>query len=201
MKRYKQFCGLAKTLDLVGSRWTLLIVRDLLLGPRRYGEIRANLPGLTTNLLAARLKEMEENGIVEKLSLHGVQLYALTDRGQDLEPAILALGAWGGPCMASGPEAQDRLDLRWGILSIKRRYQGQGEGHIALQVGERVFDLRFSQSLLDFQEREAITPQATIRGSLEQVRGWLFMGAPFEALQIQGSVQAAHSFRQAFGLP
>lgn len=201
MKRYNQYCGLAKTLDLIGGRWTLLIVRDLLLGPRRYGEIRANLPGLTTNLLAARLKEMEDNGILEKLHLHGVKLYGLTERGAALEPAILALGAWGGPCMIDGPGPQDRVDLRWGMLSLKRRYRGEEEGHVGLQAGDRSFDLRFSPTALNFQEREAITPQATLQGSLNEVRHWMFMGGPFEALTVRGSMPAAESFRRAFGLP
>lgn len=201
MKRYNQYCGLAKTLDQVGGRWTLLIVRDLLLGPRRYGEIRANLPGLTTNLLAARLKEMEGHGILEKLDLHGVTLYGLTERGQALEAGILALGAWGGPCMVGGPSPSDRVDLRWGILSLKRRYRGEEEGHIGLKAGERCFDLRFSQTTLNFQEREAITPQASVLGSLDQVRHWLFMGGPFEVLTVQGARPAVESFRRAFGLP
>jgi DNA-binding HxlR family transcriptional regulator len=201
VKRYQQYCGLAKALDVVGGRWTLLIVRDLLLGPRRYGEIRGSLPGLTTNLLASRLKEMEEAEILHKTSLHGMQLYALTERGRELEPAILALGAWGWERMQGGPEADDRLDLRWGILSMKRRYSGRESGHVCLIAGERRFDMRFSPELLDFQEREAIDASARIQGSLEQVRAWLFMGASFEPLKVQGDLSAVARFRSGFGLP
>lgn len=201
MKRYQQYCGLAKALDVVGGRWTLLIIRDLLLGPRRYGEIRASLPGLTTNLLAARLKEMEEAEILGKTTLHGMQLYALTERGRELEPAILALGGWGWKRMQGGPEEDERLDLRWGILSMKRRYSGAESGHVCLIAGERSFDLRFSPELLDFQERQAIDASAQIQGSLEEVRAWLFMGASFDPLVVTGDPSAVTRFRSGFGLP
>ena len=200
MKRYQQYCGLAKALDVVGARWTLLIVRDLLLGPRRYGEIRGGLPGLTTNLLAARLREMEEAEILEKTSLHGVQLYALTARGRELEPAVLALGAWGWQRMHGGPEEGDRVDLRWGILSMKRRYSGEGSGHVCLRAAERCFDLRFSPELLDFQEREAIEAPAQVQGGLEQVRAWLFMGGSMDTLAVRGDIETIARFRSAFGL-
>ena len=71
LRSYHQFCGLARALDRVGERWTLLLVRNLLLGPRRYGELLDGLPGITTNLLAKRLKELEEQGIIERVPAAG----------------------------------------------------------------------------------------------------------------------------------
>src|SRR5689334_7180685 len=97
-RSYKQFCGLAKALDVVGERWTLLLVRDLILGPRRYGDLLNGLPGLTTNLLASRLKEMEATGLIEKRKLPAPAssvVYQLTKPGKELEPAVMALAAWG----------------------------------------------------------------------------------------------------------
>lgn len=97
-RRYGQFCGIAFALDVVGERWTILIIRDLVLGPKRFKDLLAGLPGIATNLLAQRLKEMEENGLIEKVTLPrpaGSRAYRLTAMGESLEPAIMALGRWG----------------------------------------------------------------------------------------------------------
>ncbi|MFI5613410.1 winged helix-turn-helix transcriptional regulator [Amycolatopsis sp. NPDC051903] len=100
MKRraFGQYCGLARALELVGERWALLILRDLTVRPRRYTDLLTGLPGIPTNVLSTRLKELEESGIVERRVAPAPQrgiIYALTPVGQELEPAILALGRWG----------------------------------------------------------------------------------------------------------
>lgn len=95
---YGQFCGLARGLELVGERWALLIVRDLLVGPRRYTDLRNGLPRIPTNILSARLKELEAAGLVERRVRprpDGSVVYALTERGAGLEETVLALGRWG----------------------------------------------------------------------------------------------------------
>src|ERR1051325_9686773 len=96
-RSYAQYCGLAKALDVVGERWTLLVVRNLLLGPLRYSELLGGLPGTTTTLLARRLKEMEEHGLLERIRAagEGGQAYRLTEVGRALEPAVHPLGRWG----------------------------------------------------------------------------------------------------------
>src|SRR3954470_21522797 len=95
-RSYDQYCGLARALDVLGERWTLLVVRNLLLGPQRYSELLRGLPGITTNLLAKRLREMEEAEILERLAdAPGAHSYRLTTRGMEPEPAIHALGRWG----------------------------------------------------------------------------------------------------------
>ncbi|EWM18692.1 helix-turn-helix domain-containing protein [Kutzneria sp. 744] len=97
-RQFGQHCGLARALELVGERWALLIVRDLLVRPRRYTDLQHALPGRPTNVLSARLKELERAGIVERQIAPAPQrgvLYTLTDTGRELEPAILALGRWG----------------------------------------------------------------------------------------------------------
>src|SRR3954471_12257937 len=92
-RSYNQFCGLARALDIVGERWTMLVVRNLLLGPQRYSELMRGLPGITTNLLAKRLREMEDLGLIERVP--DAEAYRLTPRGAALEPAVHALGRWG----------------------------------------------------------------------------------------------------------
>ncbi|MEV0650718.1 helix-turn-helix domain-containing protein [Phytomonospora sp. NPDC050363] len=107
-RAYGQFCGLAHALELIGERWALLIVRDLLVGPRRFSDLRRGLPRIPTNILSARLKELEHNGIVTRRVLPrpaSAVVYQLTEYGADLEPAVLILGRWGARSMLQpGPE-------------------------------------------------------------------------------------------------
>ncbi|QIQ06082.1 winged helix-turn-helix transcriptional regulator [Streptomyces liangshanensis] len=100
MKRrdYGQYCGLARAMELVGERWALLVIRDLAAQPQRYTDLLNGLPGIPTNVLSTRLKELEQAGLVERRIAPAPQRsvqYALTPVGQDLEPAILSLGRWG----------------------------------------------------------------------------------------------------------
>ena len=92
---YGQYCGVTRALELVGERWALLIVRDLLVGPRRYGELAGGLPRIPSNILAARLKELQAAGIIRRAPRSRVIVYELTPYGRELEPVVLALGAWG----------------------------------------------------------------------------------------------------------
>lgn len=98
-REYGQYCGVTRALELVGERWALLIVRDLLVGPRRYGELAAGLPRIPSNILAARLKELQEAGILRRAPRSRVIIYELTPYGRELEPIVLALGAWGFKAM------------------------------------------------------------------------------------------------------
>src|SRR5688572_32363812 len=93
-RNYGQYCGLASALDVVGERWTLLIIRELLLGPRRYGELLAELPGIGTNLLAERLKSLVEMGVLTK-PVSRDQGYELTELGRQLREPVLMLARWG----------------------------------------------------------------------------------------------------------
>jgi len=92
---YGQYSGIARAVEVVGERWALLIVRDLLVGPRRYGELAAGLPRIPSNVLAARLKELQAAGVLRRAPRSRVVVYELTPYGRELEPVVLALGAWG----------------------------------------------------------------------------------------------------------
>ena len=92
---YGEYGGITRALELVGERWSLLIVRDLLVGPKRYGELAAGLPRIPTNILAARLKELQAAGVLRRAPRSRVIVYELTPYGYELEPVVLSLGAWG----------------------------------------------------------------------------------------------------------
>ncbi|MBV9335437.1 MAG: helix-turn-helix transcriptional regulator, partial [Solirubrobacterales bacterium] len=99
MKRtYGDACGIARALDVVGERWALLVVRELLLGPKRFTDLRAGLPHLSPDVLAQRLRELEQGGVVRRAKLPppaGSRVYELTEWGRELEPVVLGLGLWG----------------------------------------------------------------------------------------------------------
>jgi DNA-binding HxlR family transcriptional regulator len=103
---YGQYCGLTRAVELIGERWALLLVRDLLVGPRRYGELAAGLPRIPSNVLAARLKELQEAGIIRRAPRSRVIVYELTPYGRELEPVVHALGTWGFKALGEPREGQ-----------------------------------------------------------------------------------------------
>jgi DNA-binding HxlR family transcriptional regulator len=105
-REYGQYDAITRALELVGERWALLIVRDLLVGPRRYGELAAGLPRIPSNILAARLKELQAAGIIRRAPHSRVIVYELTSYGHELEPVVLALGAWGFKAMGDPRQEQ-----------------------------------------------------------------------------------------------
>ena len=105
-REYGQYDGITRALELIGERWALLIVRDLLVGPRRYGELADGLPRIPTNILAARLKELQAAGVIRRAPRSRIVVYELTDYGRELEPVVLALGAWGFKAMTDPREDQ-----------------------------------------------------------------------------------------------
>src|SRR3954447_23862520 len=112
-RTYGDRCGIARALDAVGERWALLVVRELLLGPKRFTDLRAGLPGASPNVLAQRLRELEAAGVVERQTLPppaAAQVYALTARGAALEPVILALGRWGAEAALPPDEVTMSVD-------------------------------------------------------------------------------------------
>lgn len=116
-RSYGQFCALARSLDIVGERWTLLIVRELLPGPMRYTELKTSLTGIATNLLAERLRTMEANGLVERRLQGSSVVYALTPRGMGLREPMEALGRWGAPLLGAG-RGDDAFQPRWLTLAL-----------------------------------------------------------------------------------
>ena len=196
-RNYKQFCGLARALDHVGERWTLLIVRNLLLGPKRYSDLLERLPGLTTNLLAARLREMEHLGLVVKRKSPApvrATVYELAPAGRALEPALMELARWGARFM-DRPGAEDTFDIGWALLSLKRRYRGGLELVAGFDIGERSFELAFDARYLAVTEGAAARPSVTVRGDIEAFRAWLFGRADADALRAEGALSVTGAER------
>ena len=120
MRSYGQYCGLARALDVVGNRWSLLVVRELLSGPARYGQLQAGLPGISTNLLTDRLRELEDAGVVHRQldSDSNSVAYALTAWGYELRSTVAALVSWSKPLMVSGPQ-NDSFQPHWLVVALE----------------------------------------------------------------------------------
>ena len=211
MKSYHHFCGLARALDRVGGRWTLLLIRELLLGPRRYSDLLSGLPGITSNLLAARLRQLVVDGIVERVELgppRPAVMYRLTDVGWQLEPSLMALGAWGERYL---DRVQDRDQLNWGwaMVSLKRRFRaGNREGRVVLEVETRRFSFELSSPTFDIAEISQLGHfDLRICGSGCAFRQWLFLGheanrlVEADELRLNGDVSLWPAVRRALDPP
>lgn len=122
-RSYQQNCALARASDVIGERWSLLLLRDLAIFPRRFNELQSSLKGMGSNLLASRLKDLEAADLVRRgKGEHGGPVYALTERGRALEPALLALIRWG---LSYGPENRpgDHHQKDWDLLALKALFQ------------------------------------------------------------------------------
>ena len=144
-RTYQQYCGLAAALDVVGQRWTLLIVRDLAPGPRRFTDLFEGLPGISTDLLADRLRALEAAGAVAKREIRNpapAKLYELTDRGRELARLAGELARWGGPLLPPIDEAGDHLvNARWPLQQRAARYRGgfpDADVHLVLDGEEEL---------------------------------------------------------------
>jgi DNA-binding HxlR family transcriptional regulator len=154
-RSYGQYCGVAHALELVGERWALLVVRELILSPKRFTELQRGLPRIPTNVLSARLKELEESAIVRRVVLPrpatGVA-YELTEYGQELEDIVLRLAAWGVRSLAD-PRPDDTTSPEGVLLGLRAAFRpDRAEGLSAtyeLRVGEFVGHARVADGRLD----------------------------------------------------
>jgi len=165
VKSYGQQCALARALDVIGERWNLLLVRELLLGPRRYSDLLDGLPGVSTNLLAGRLAQLQEAGVVGRRVLPApaaATVYELTEAGRALRPALAALRAWG---QQYGPRPNERDAVRpaWALLSVTGHPTPLTPGQIVeLQIDHDYFQLAADHERLTVANGPAAAPTATV---------------------------------------
>jgi DNA-binding HxlR family transcriptional regulator len=150
-RTYGQYCGLAKALDLVGERWALLVVRELMLGPKRFTDLLDGLPGVSTNVLATRLRGLERAGVVERNVLPppaASAVYELTGYGRALEPALAALGRWGAASLGDRKDGQ-ALRSHWLALALKAFFHGDRADGVTRAYEVRLRDGVFGLTVAD----------------------------------------------------
>ena len=200
-RSYKQNCALAQTSDLIGERWSLLLVRDLLVGPRRFNDLQNSLKGIGTNLLATRLKDLQAAGIIERQAQGaGGHVYALTESGKALEPALLALVRWG---LAYGPENRKGFHHQddWDLVALKAMFQARRAGDLSVCVQFETDDFAGWMSIADQRVSmglgEAESADIVVGGTIKD----LFSGKSSAQLCLSGSNDQLERFKSAFVLP
>ena len=142
-RTYGQYCGLAHAMELVGERWALLVVRDLIPGPKRFTDLRNGLPRIPTNILSARLKELEASGIIQRRLLprpQGSVVYELTDYGRELDDVVLRLGLWGARSLGQ-PRPDDIVTTDSLIMALRATFRRDAAGGLHLGYEVRVGDI------------------------------------------------------------
>jgi DNA-binding HxlR family transcriptional regulator len=188
MRQYGQFCPVAKALDVVGDRWTLLIVRELSLRPCRYTDLRDGLPGIATNLLADRLKSLQAAGVITAEAAPppvATTLYRLTERGEALLPAVHALALWGAPLLADADES-DEVRARWLLAATQAMFGDVDVGdveplEVALDLDDEPITLSVENGRLRADLGTAPRPDVRIacdgRTAVAILRGQLHLDA------------------------
>ncbi|MFB4313911.1 winged helix-turn-helix transcriptional regulator [Actinomadura sp. 21ATH] len=210
-REYGQFCGLARALEMIGERWTLLIVRNLLSGPQRYTDLRKGLPSIPTNILSARLKQLEEAGLATRRALphpERATVYELTDYGRDLEPALIALGRWGARTMTE-PRPGETITAESVAMAFRTTYRPEAARDTTagyeVRMGEFTLRIQITAGVLTVGIGPHPAPDLVIERRNEQGLHALMTGAktPEQALadgsvRVEGEPELLPRFVQAF---
>ena len=181
MRTYGDGCGIAHALDVVGERWALLVVRELLLGPKRFTDLRSGLPNASPNVLAQRLRELEQAAVVQRRKLPppaGSWIYELTDWGRELKPIVMSLGAWAihSPSFPDeAPVGGDSVILALGTFFDAGAADGLAARY-ELRLGEDTFRVQVADGAIDVERGIATAPDATIATDIATFRALLWTG-------------------------
>ena len=211
-RSYDDGCAAAHALDLVGERWALLVVRELLLGPKRFTDLRAGLPGTSPNVLAQRLRELEGAGIVRRRKLPppaASRIYELTEWGKDLEPVIISLGRWGVRSPSKPHDAELSVDSL--VLSFRTMFDAQQaeglEASYELRLGEESFRAEVADGRFEIERGAADRPDAIVETDVGTLTALVYEGRELaEALRsgevkIEGDTELVSRFLSLFPLP
>lgn len=211
-RTFGQYCPIARALEVVGERWSLLIVRELLLGPRRYTDLRQALPRMWTNLLADRLRQLERAGVIEQVDLPppvARTVYQLSERGRGLEPVVLGLGLWGIPLLSAQRTGDPPLSTSV-LLGLRAFFRpaaaAQTEERYELRVGGEPFTAIVRRGRLEVRSGRPDSPAATLHadpaGLLDVRLGRINVEAAIErgVLRFNGPRASVRRLRRAFAL-
>jgi DNA-binding HxlR family transcriptional regulator len=198
-KRYDQYCPVAHALGLIGERWALLIVRELLQGPKRYTDLAASLPGIGTNILAARLKDLESAGVISKRRLEppaASQVYELTTYGQALKPAMRELALWGLRSIGA-PTDDDELAPGWLYGALDTVFAPVAPpGALEFRIGGEV------ASLVDGEARRGPLedPDVVVEATVECFY-YLFVEGRWDGVRVEGDRELLERLLEAAAAP
>jgi DNA-binding HxlR family transcriptional regulator len=211
-RTYGDRCGVARALDIVGERWALLVVRELLLGPKRFTDLRAGLPHVGPDVLAQRLRDLEQSGILRRGTLPppaGSRIYELTERGRELEPVVLALGRFGS--VAPFPPGEAEIGVDAVVIALKSLFAPAAADALAasyeLRFGDQRFRVEVADGRIEIARGGAAAPDATIEADPGTLASVLWHGRKLDDarragdLVIDGDRTAVTRFLGLFPLP
>jgi DNA-binding HxlR family transcriptional regulator len=205
-RRYEDACGLAHALELIGERWALLVLREFMYGPRRFSELKADLPGISANVLAQRLSELEQRGLVRRTRLPppaSVQVYEATQWGLEAAPIIGVLGKWA----ARSPLHDPTLPISHVsvMLSLQTMLDADRAGGLRARIGFRLGEASYVAMLdngrLDVERGQAEGCDLTFTARPAELAGVIYGGAPLESIGVEGDMGLARRFITLFPLP
>ena len=212
MRTYEDGCAAAHALDLIGERWALLVVRELVLGPKRFTDLRAGLPGASPNVLSQRLRELEGAGVVRRRKLPppaASRVYELTEWGEELEPVIIQLGSWGARSPSKPQDAPLGVDSL--ILSFRTMFDPDAadgfDASYELRLGEDRFRAVVEEGRFEIVRGNVDRPEAVIKTDPSTLAALVYEGRSLdEALrsgdaEFSGDRQAVERFLGLFSLP
>ena len=211
-RSYDDACGAAHALDLVGERWALLVMRELMLGPKRFGDLRASLPGISANVLTQRLESLEAIGALTRRKLPppaSVQVYELTPWGYESEPIFQALGRWAARSPSHDPTlplSAVSLMLSFRTMFDPARARGLA-ARIGFRIGEESFLVTIRSGRLEASRAALDDAQATFTGPATAIAATVYGGVPLAALEkqraltVEGDRALAERFVTLFPLP
>ncbi len=172
-RSYNQYCAVARAMDVLGERWTLLIVRELLTGPKRFKDLLDGLPGIGTNLLTARLKDLEGNGVLRRATLPppaASRVYELTELGRSLEPVVMGLARWGLEFLGASCEEDDRQPA-WAMVALQSMLKPEATGEIResyeFRVDDEVFHVWVADGDTGVRQGPAADPDLVVRSDTQ----------------------------------
>jgi DNA-binding HxlR family transcriptional regulator len=211
-RRYRDACGAAQGLDIVGERWTLLVVRELLLGPKRFTDLREGLPGISTNILADRLETLEMSGVARRRTLPppaGSRVYELTDWGRELETVVAAIGRWG--VRSPWRSEEDEIGVDGLMVSFKTMFDPEAAGDLEARyevvLGEHGFALEVEDGSIRVYRGAPADPVARIEADVDTLAALVYEDGDLdEALragevEIEGDRPAVERLMGLFRLP
>jgi DNA-binding HxlR family transcriptional regulator len=211
-RRYDDACGTAHGLELIGERWALLVLRELMLGPKRFSDIRADLPGISANVLTQRLEGLEESGLLVRKRLPppaNAQVYELTEWGYEAEPIVQTLGRWAARSPAHDPTLP--ISATSIMLSFRTMYNAARAKALEATIGFRFADDSFVATAGDDELKvtrgDTAGADATFVGDPTALAGAVYGKAPLDqlaaagVLKVEGDTKAAERFISIFELP
>jgi DNA-binding HxlR family transcriptional regulator len=175
-RSYRDACPIARALDLIGERWALLVVRELLFGAQRFSDLSRALPGASTNMLTDRLRELEAHGVVRRRVLPppaACSVYELTDRGRELEPLLNALGEWGSAEPRSASSSLTATSVLLFLRGSARAHHSSPTDTYRLQLGDRVWTVSTESGQLEIKAEDPAAPAASLRTDPETLNALL----------------------------